>query len=89
MGWTGVENFQLHGFGDASPKGYGACIFLRAEMIDGSVVISLVIAKAKIAPLKKLTIPRLELLSCLLFLFVGLCNRCSSAPARLCVLLLD
>ena len=66
VGWTGVKNFQLHGFGDASPKGYGACIFLGTEMIDGSVVTSLVIAKAKIAPLKKLTLPRLELLGCLL-----------------------
>ena len=66
VGWTGVKNLQLHGFGDASPKGYGACIFLRAEMVDGSVATSLVIAKAKIAPLKKLTLPRWELLGCLL-----------------------
>ena len=66
VGWTGVKKIQLHGFGDASPKGYGACIFLRAEMVDGSVATSLVIAKAKIAPLKKLTLPRLELLGCLL-----------------------
>ena len=35
-------------------------------MIDGSVFTSLVIAKAKIASLKKLTLPRPELLGCLL-----------------------
>ena len=34
-------------------------------MIDGSVVTSLVIAKTKIAHLKKLTLPRLEMLGCL------------------------
>ena len=64
--WSDIRSLQLHGFSDASPKGYGACVYMRAEMFDGSVSISLVIAKARVAPLKRLTLPRLELLGCLL-----------------------
>ena len=63
VGWNGVKNFQLQRFEDAFPQ---RCAFLGAEMIDGSVVTSLVIAKANGAPLRKLTIPRLELMRCLL-----------------------
>ena len=64
--WCDIKCLQLHGFGDASPKGYGACVYLRAEMTDGSYVSSLVIAKSKVAPLKQMTLPRLELLGALL-----------------------
>jgi hypothetical protein len=64
--WCDVVDIQVHGFCDASPKGYGACVYLRLEMRDGSIVISLVIAKARVAPVKKCTIPRLELLGALL-----------------------
>ena len=57
---------QLHGFGDASPKGYGACVYLQAEMVDGTCCSSLIIAKSRVAPLKQVTLPRLELLGALL-----------------------
>ena len=66
VGWSGVTEFVLHGFGDASPKGYGACVYLVSRLSDGTCVSSLVIAKAKLAPLKGQTLPRLELLACLL-----------------------
>ena len=65
-GWSNIRGLALHAFGDASPRGYGACVYLVAEKEDGSVVSSLVIAKAKLAPLKTVTLPRLELLACLL-----------------------
>lgn len=65
-GWSSVQGAHLHGFGDASPKGYGACIYLAAQMEDGTVSTSLVMAKGKVAPLKKISLPRLELLACLL-----------------------
>ena len=64
--WCDIKCLQLHGFGDASSKGYGACVYLRAEMTDGSYVSSLVIAKSKVAPLRQMTLPRLELLRALL-----------------------
>ena len=44
---------------------YGASVYLVAEKEYGSVVPSLVIAKAKLAPLKTVTLSGLELLSCL------------------------
>ena len=59
-GWSNIRGLALHAFGDASPRGYGACVHLVAEKEDGSVVPSLVIAKAKLAPLKTVTLPRLE-----------------------------
>ena len=65
-GWCDIDHIELLGFGDASPKGYGACIYLKATMKDGTCVCSLVIAKSRVAPLKELSLPRLELLGSLL-----------------------
>ena len=56
-----VTSFQLHGFCDASELAYVGVVYLR--MIDSSenVHIALVAAKTKAAPIKRLSIPRLEL----------------------------
>ena len=58
-----VDHCELHCFGDASLKAYGACVFLRATMLDGTQLASLVIAKGRVAPLKNVSLPRLELLA--------------------------
>ena len=57
---------QLHGFCDASEKGYGACIYLRSTDKHGQDYSSLVCYKSRVAPIRKLTIPRLELCGALL-----------------------
>ena len=56
-----VASSQLHGFCDASENAYAAVVYLRLADADGNVHVSLVISKNKVAPIKRLTIPRLEL----------------------------
>ena len=63
---TSIKGLESHCFGDASTKGYGAVVYIRIPPVDGTFVASLAIAKAKVAPLKRVTLPRLELLSSLL-----------------------
>ena len=46
----------LHIFTDASEKGFGAAVYLRAES-ESSLDVSLYIAKARVAPIKFLAIP--------------------------------
>ena len=51
---------ELHGFCDASELANAAVVYLRLATTIGTQV-SLVIAKTKVSPIKRLTIPRLEL----------------------------
>ena len=61
--WSEIQHQELHGFGDASPKGYGVCVYLVEHLGDGSSVSSLLMSKSKVAPLKKMTLPRLNCLA--------------------------
>ena len=56
-----VTSTQLHHFSDASTNGYGQCSYIRLENDKGKIHCSLVLGKARVAPLKMVTIPRLEL----------------------------
>ena len=57
---------QIHTFADASERAYGAAVYLRAINKDKTIRVQLLCAKSRIAPMKKLTIPRLELCAALL-----------------------
>ncbi|GBN29199.1 hypothetical protein AVEN_113976-1, partial [Araneus ventricosus] len=57
------SELSLHVFCDASKTAYASCVFLRTE-IDGTITCQLVQARARVAPIKAITIPRLELLAC-------------------------
>ena len=57
-----VIKTSLHGYGDASGKAYCATIYIVHETTEG-VYSTLVCSKTRIAPLKQLSIPRLELMA--------------------------
>lgn len=60
-----VRSYALDGFCDASLKAYAAVVYLRFET-ETNTYSHLLCSKTQVAPLKKVTIPRLELLSALL-----------------------
>ena len=57
-----IISVQLHGFSNASMQAYCAVIYLVCETTRGNHV-ALLCSKTRVAPLKSLSIPRLELMS--------------------------
>ena len=53
-----VTSLQLHGFSDASEDAYSGVVYLRMEDTDGNVHVALVASKTRVAPIKRLTIPK-------------------------------
>ena len=56
-----IANVQIHHFSDASEVGYGAVSYLRFVDAESKVHCSFVMSKSRLAPLKSLSVPRLEL----------------------------
>ncbi|UYV85166.1 hypothetical protein LAZ67_X004794 [Cordylochernes scorpioides] len=61
-----IEELQLHGFCDASLNAYSAVFYSKTRFKNQKIKIILITSKTKVAPLKTITIPRLELSSALL-----------------------
>ena len=57
------SSIELHGFGDASMKAYGAAVYIRYVDEAGHISIHLVMSKSGVAPTKTVSLPRLELLA--------------------------
>lgn len=57
---------QLHGFCDASQQAYGACVYIRTQIGENKVYSELLCAKSRVAPIKSVSLPRLELSAALL-----------------------
>ncbi|XP_073841380.1 uncharacterized protein [Musca autumnalis] len=54
------STIQIHAFCDASLSAYGACVYARSEC-NGKVTAHLLCSKSRVAPLKVMTVPKLEL----------------------------
>ncbi|KAI2645449.1 Pro-Pol polyprotein [Labeo rohita] len=61
-----LECAKMHHFCDASESGYGTVTYLRLTNSRDQVHIAFVMGKSRVAPLKLMTIPRLELTAAVL-----------------------
>ena len=66
-----VVSRQLHSFSDACSSGYGQVTYLRIENGKGDLHCSFLMGKARLAPVKPTTIPRLELTAATVSVQVG------------------
>ena len=65
-------SIEIHGFCDASQQAIAAVVYIRVNNNQNEVQTSILASKSKVAPLKRLTIPQLELCgACLLTKFVS------------------
>ncbi|UYV69979.1 hypothetical protein LAZ67_7001374 [Cordylochernes scorpioides] len=61
-----IRQVEVHTFVDASQEAFSTVTYLRVETRNGNITTTLFGSKARVAPLKKLTIPKLELQGCVL-----------------------
>jgi hypothetical protein len=59
-----ITAVELHGFSDVSEEAYAGVVYLRLVDSSGRVQTTLVMSKTRVAPVKRLSIPRLELHVC-------------------------
>ena len=67
----GEEYRQIHNFSDASSTGYGQVTYLRIENEKGDIHCAFLMGKARVAPVKSMKIPRLELTAATVSVRVG------------------
>lgn len=83
--WIGMNNdemhIEIHGFCDASVRAYAAVVYIKIQYHGNPThcVTNMVAAKTKLAPIKTISIPRLEL--CGAVLLTKLLKRCVKALA--------
>ncbi|XP_011171120.1 uncharacterized protein LOC105203894 [Solenopsis invicta] len=56
-----IKHFEIHGFADASSVAYAAAVYIRVTSLSGEITTTLLAGKSKVAPIKIMSIPRLEL----------------------------
>ncbi|XP_075150747.1 uncharacterized protein LOC142224855 [Haematobia irritans] len=59
--YTPCTSAELHVFSDASVKAYVGVVYIRVLAPNGEIVVNLLSCKTKVAPLKSVSLPRLEL----------------------------
>ncbi|GFS67450.1 uncharacterized protein TNCV_2903491 [Trichonephila clavipes] len=60
------EVIEIHGFADASEHCYGAAVYCKSKNLKSETLVRLITSKSRVAPIKSLTIPRLELCAAVL-----------------------
>lgn len=61
-----IDKVTIHGFCDASTKAYAAVAYMRVVNQNGEVKVGILAAKTRVAPVKPVSLPRLELCGALL-----------------------
>ncbi|GFU96543.1 DUF1758 domain-containing protein [Trichonephila clavipes] len=61
-----ISKCEIHYFSDASKSAYGTILYLRFVTCNNEIETSFICSKSRVAPLKSLTLPRLELTAALL-----------------------
>ena len=56
-----IKEVELHLFSDSSRQGYAAVAYLRLKDVTNQVHCAFVMGKARLAPIREISIPRLEL----------------------------
>jgi len=81
-----IISVQLHGFCDASMQAYCTVIYLVCGTTKGTYT-KLLCSKTRVAPLKELSVPRLELMSARIFtvLMYAVCNEFGSQLKVNCI----
>ena len=76
LGWFAPAIIKLKIMRDASEDAYSGVVYLRMEDTDGNIHVALIASKTRVAPIKRLSIPRLEL--CGAYLLTKLLNHVRS-----------
>ncbi|XP_072401151.1 uncharacterized protein [Diabrotica undecimpunctata] len=57
-----IRKIEIHGFSDASIHAYAACVYIRVIYDSNTFSCALIASKSRVAPLKIVSLPRLELM---------------------------
>ena len=66
-----AKEFSIHVFTDSSEMAYGAVAYSRYKLGDDEIETNILMAKSRVAPLKSISVPRLELCGAMLGLDLG------------------
>lgn len=80
-----ANSFDLIGLSDASEKAYSSVVYARSTSEGGDVEVHFVAAKTRVAPVKQISVPRLELSGALLLsrLIKLICSSLDTTPGNI------